>query len=189
MKVNFIGARHLTEGVLTKMGSGGAIASISSNGGLGWMRRLQATRALLETSGYAAAAAWCEANAETVREGYSFSKEAIIVWTMQQSFTLIGKGIRINCTTPGPTQTPMMADFEAATPGEILEVATQPINRRSTPVEQAYPLIFLNSSAASYINGVSLPVDGGFLAGMTMGKIDMESVVAKAMAKMAKAPA
>jgi NAD(P)-dependent dehydrogenase (short-subunit alcohol dehydrogenase family) len=181
MKVNFISTRHLTDRVLPLMSAGSAIVSISSNGGLGWMRRLEAIKQLLQTQDFAAATAWCEANVQIVREGYSFSKEAIIVWTMQQSYSLIGRGIRINCTTPGPTQTPMMAEFEAATPSSILEAAMRPINRRSTPVEQAYPLLFLNSNAASYINGVSLPVDGGFLAGMTTGRIDMAAVVAAAM--------
>ena len=65
---------------------------------------------------------------------------------------------------PGPTQTPMMAKFEEATPAAVLDAAAQPINRRSTPDEQATALVFLNSDMASYINGVALPVDGGFLA-------------------------
>jgi NAD(P)-dependent dehydrogenase (short-subunit alcohol dehydrogenase family) len=40
----------------------------------------------------------------------------------------------------------------------------QPIGRRSQAGEQAGPLIFLNSDAASYINGAIIPVDGGFSA-------------------------
>ena len=40
MKVNFAGTRHLTEKMLPLMGEGSAIASISSNGGLGWSRRV-----------------------------------------------------------------------------------------------------------------------------------------------------
>ena len=54
---------------------------------------------------------WCETNLETVSEGYTLSKEAIIVWTMLTSAQLIKRGIRINCTLPGPTQTPMMDHF------------------------------------------------------------------------------
>ena len=40
--------------------------------------------------------------------GYAFSKEVIIVWTVWRSLALAEKGIRINCTLPGPTDTPMM---------------------------------------------------------------------------------
>jgi|HubBroStandDraft_1064217.scaffolds.fasta_scaffold00032_43 NAD(P)-dependent dehydrogenase (short-subunit alcohol dehydrogenase family) len=176
MKVNFIGTRHLTERVLPLMAEGGAIVSVSSNGGLGWRGRIPVLMELLKTDSFAAAVDWCETNKDTVREGYALSKEAIILWTMVSSFQLIDRGIRINCTTPGPTQTPMMANFEAATPRAVLDAAMQPINRRSAPHEQAGPLAFLNSDWASYINGVALPVDGGFMAGMATGLIDIRAL-------------
>ena len=177
MKVNFIGTRHLTGLVLPLMGKGGAVVSVSSNGGLGWRGRMPVLMELLKTNSFAAALAWCEANKDTVREGYALSKEAIILWTMMESFQLIERGIRINCTTPGPTQTPMMAEFEAATPRSVLDAAMRPINRRSTPDEQAGPLVFLNSDFASYVNGVSFPVDGGFMAGLATGQIDLSALM------------
>jgi NAD(P)-dependent dehydrogenase (short-subunit alcohol dehydrogenase family) len=180
MKVNYIGTRYLTERVLPLMSAGSAICSISSNGGLGWSRRVPVHMELLQLEGYQAALRWAEEHLAIVGEGYAFSKEAVIVWTMQSSFRLIKQGIRINCTTPGPTQTPMMADFEAASAASVLETAMQPINRRSTPEEQARPLVFLNSDAASYINGVVLPVDGGFMGGITTGQIDVRKLMGSA---------
>ncbi|MFC4314600.1 coniferyl-alcohol dehydrogenase [Steroidobacter flavus] len=180
MKVNYAGTRRLTEQVLPLMSAGGAIVSISSNGGLGWSRRLPVLMGLLKIDNYDGIVKWCQDNAETVREGYAFSKEALIVWTMMTSTHLIKRGIRINCTMPGPTQTPMMSQFEQATAASVLEAAAQPINRRSTPEEQAGPLVFLNSDAASYINGVALPVDGGFLGGVATGQIDLSAMMAGA---------
>lgn len=177
MKVNYAGTRRLTEQVLPLMSAGGAIVSISSNGGLGWSRRLPVLMGLLKIDNYDGIVKWCQDNAETVREGYAFSKEALIVWTMMTSTHLIKRGIRINCTMPGPTQTPMMSQFERATAASVLEAAAQPINRRSTPEEQAGPLVFLNSDAASYINGVALPVDGGFLGGVATGQIDLSAMM------------
>lgn len=180
MKVNYAGTRRLTEQVLPLMSAGSAIVSISSNGGLGWSRRLPVLMQLLKIDNYDGIVKWCQDNAETVREGYAFSKEALIVWTMMTSTHLIKRGIRINCTMPGPTQTPMMSQFEQATAASVLEAAAQPINRRSTPEEQAGPLVFLNSDAASYINGVALPVDGGFLGGVATGQIDLSAMMAGA---------
>lgn len=180
MKVNYAGTRRLTERVLPLMSPGGAIVSISSNGGLGWSRRLPVLMQLMKLQAYEDIVKWCQDNAETVREGYAFSKEALIVWTMMTSTHLIQRGIRINCTMPGPTQTPMMTQFEQATAASVLEAAAQPINRRSTPEEQAGPLVFLNSDAASYINGVALPVDGGFLGGVATGQIDLSAMMAGA---------
>jgi NAD(P)-dependent dehydrogenase (short-subunit alcohol dehydrogenase family) len=179
MKVNYAGTRRLTEQVLPLMSAGSAIVSISSNGGLGWSRRLPVLMGLLKIDNYDGIVKWCQDNAETVREGYA-SKEALIVWTMMTSTHLIKRGIRINCTMPGPTQTPMMSQFEQATAASVLEAAAQPINRRSTPEEQAGPLVFLNSDAASYINGVALPVDGGFLGGVATGQIDLSALMAGA---------
>ena len=173
MKVNILGTRYLTDKVLELMGEGGAIASIASTGGLGWSRRVPVHMEFLANAGFAAALAWCEAHMDQIGEGYSFSKEAVIVWTMIQSQDLIRKGIRINCLLPGPTQTPMMVEHFEKASGPAVEWATQPINRRSTPEEQAGPLVFLNSAAASYVNGVIFPADGGFMAGLATGRIDM----------------
>ena len=180
MKVNYMGTKHLTEQLLPFMGEGSAIASISSTGGLGWSRRIPTLMELIGAGGFDEALKWCESHPEVVNEGYSFSKELIIVWTMLISSKLIKKGIRINCTLPGPTQTPMMKDFEAATADIVLKTAMQPIDRRSTPQEQANALVFLNSDLASYINGVVLPVDGGFMGGVTTGQIDLRPMMSAA---------
>jgi NAD(P)-dependent dehydrogenase (short-subunit alcohol dehydrogenase family) len=180
MKVNYLGTRHLTETVLPLMRKGGAIASISSTAGFGWSRRVPLIMELLAIQDYGAALKWCEAHLDVVNEGYTFSKELIIVWTMLISSKLIKQGIRINCTLPGPTETPMMKDFLAATAETVIDAATQPINRRSTPLEQAYPLIFLNSDIASYVNGVVLPADGGFMGGVTTGQVDLSAMMGAA---------
>ena len=180
MKVNYAGTRRVTERVVPLMSAGGAIVSISSNGGLGWSRRMPVLMELLAIENYDDQIQWCEQHLDQVKEGYAFSKEAIIAWTLVSSSRLIKQGIRINCTMPGPTQTPMMSHFEAATQASVLDVATQPIGRRSTPEEQARPLIFLNSDAASFVNGVALPVDGGFMGGIVTGQIDMAKLMANA---------
>lgn len=177
MKVNFLGTRHLTESLLPYMSEGSAIASISSTGGLGWSRRIPTTMQLLATQGFDAGLKWCEENMDTVAEGYSFSKEAVIVWTQMVSNHLIKQGIRINCTLPAPTQTPMMKEFLSATPEYVIKAAMQPINRFSTPEEQAEPLILLNSDAARFVNGVVLPVDGGFMGGLATGQVDISAMM------------
>jgi NAD(P)-dependent dehydrogenase (short-subunit alcohol dehydrogenase family) len=181
MKVNYAGTRRVTERVLPLMSSGASIASISSNGGLGWSRRMPLLMQLIAIDSYEGVVKWCEEHLDDVKEGYAFSKEAIIAWTLVTSTRLIKeKGIRINCTMPGPTQTPMMSHFEAATQASVLDAASQPTGRRSTPEEQARPLIFLNSDAASFINGVALPVDGGFIGGISTGQIDLSKMMAGA---------
>lgn len=176
-KVNFIGTRHLTDMVLPLMGEGGAIASIASTGGLGWSRRIPVHMELLQIQGFQAAAEWAEAHPEHVAEGYAFSKEAVIVWTQFMGAQLIKKGIRINCTLPSPTQTPMMATFHATSGKDIVDAAAEPLGRYTTPAEQAGPLVLLNSAAANVVNGVVLPVDGGFMGGLTTGQVDISKMM------------
>ncbi|MBJ7442033.1 MAG: coniferyl-alcohol dehydrogenase [Sphingopyxis sp.] len=173
MKVNFIGLRHLTQQVLPLMGPGGAIASIASTGGLGWSRRIPTNMEFVTTKGFDEAVAWCDANMDTVKEGYSFSKENVIVWTQYMGAHLIKQGIRINCTLPSPTQTPMMAAFEATSGKEVVAAAAEPMGRYSTPEEQAAGLVLINSDLASIVNGVVLPVDGGFMGGVATGQVDL----------------
>ena len=169
LKVNFIGTRHLTRRFLPRMGEGGAIANVASIGGLGWPQRLATTLQLVRTEDFAAGVRWIQAHEELFGDSYAFSKEALIVWTMVEAAVLAAAGVRINCTLPGTTQTPMMQIVDAALPAKTVALSLQPSNRRSTPEEQARVLLFLNSEAASYVNGAALPVDGGFMAGLATG--------------------
>jgi len=175
MKVNFIGTRHLTDQVLPLMARGGAIVSVGSLGGAGWSRRLPLLTQLVSSESYQSAVTWCEQHADEISEGYSFSKEALIVWTMRISSELIKRGIRVNCTVPGAVQTPMLTEIETVTPSAVIDALARPFGRRSSAEEQAYPLLMLNSRAATYINGAVLTVDGGHMAARLTGQVDSSS--------------
>lgn len=180
MKVNFLGTRHLTEQVVPLMGDKGAIISIASTGGLGWSRRIPVHMELLQTQGFQAGLDWCEAHPDQVAEGYAFSKEAVIVWTQFMGAQLIKKGIRINCSLPSPTQTPMMETFHATSGKDVVDAAAEPLGRYTTPAEQAGPLVLINSNLAGVVNGIVLPVDGGFMGGLATGQIDISKMMSAA---------
>ncbi len=164
MKVNYLGTRHLTDGLLPLLRDGGAIVNVASNGGMRWSEHLAELRRLIEARSFADGLRWCEAHGELVAEGYRFSKEAMIVWTLASAADLIQGGIRINATLPGAVQTPMLVEIEKITPAAAIDIVAQPIGRRSSADEQATVLLFLNSPQAGYVNGAILPVDGGFMA-------------------------
>lgn len=167
--VNFLGTRRLTQRLVDRMAVGSAIVNVSSNGGARWRNRRSDLLAFVDTASFAEGVAWFDRHKHTIPNGYAFSKEALIVWTLQQSQSLIQRGIRINATSPGAVQTPMLDDIETRVPSEVIDAVARPIGRRSTPVEQAWPLLMLASDAAAYINGVDLAVDGGWAAGMMLG--------------------
>jgi NAD(P)-dependent dehydrogenase (short-subunit alcohol dehydrogenase family) len=178
MKVNFLGTRSLTEALLPRMSDGGAIVSVASSSARGWLRRLPSLIELVESHSFDEGLGWYERHLADFPEGYAFSKEALVVWTMVQSARLIRRGIRINCTMPGPTQTPMVTRFEESNSAALIDACTTPIDRKAGPEEQALPLLFLNSEDASYVNGVALAIDGGFGSAMATGQIDTDAFVA-----------
>ena len=112
MLVNFAAPRHLTSLVVPHMTNGGAICSISSTAGSGYLLNLEKWMPLVETPDFASAKAWLEAHPEEILGAYSQSKEALIIWTMKAAIDLDAQGIRLNCISPGPTDTPMMPAFE-----------------------------------------------------------------------------
>jgi NAD(P)-dependent dehydrogenase (short-subunit alcohol dehydrogenase family) len=72
--------------------------------------------------------------------------------------------VRVNAIAPGVIETPMTAATREAP--EKLErfMARTPMARVGQPEELVGPVVFLASAMASYVTGVTLPVDGGFLA-------------------------
>jgi NAD(P)-dependent dehydrogenase (short-subunit alcohol dehydrogenase family) len=185
MTVNFVAMRHVVEGVQPLIPEGGAIAIISSNAGLQFMEHMATINELLATDGFDGARAWCEQHPAEVAEGYTFSKEAIIVYTMKRALEIVDQGVRINCISPGPTATPMMPEFEKAAGAELIRAFWGPMNRQAQPEEMGWPLAFLNSDGASFITGLNLIVDAGFVAGVTTGGIDLNALMAAGIEAMA----
>ena len=168
LKVNFLGTRLLTETVLPLMSTGGAVVSVSSDGGYAWRPKRELVLDFLTAETFEEGVAWYTEHQDQAGHSYSFGKEALDVWTMVQSAVLIQRGIRINIASPGAVQTPMLEAIEAVFPAEMIDSVTHPIGRRSSPQEQVGPILFLNSGGASYVNGVDLQVDGGFWAAQSV---------------------
>jgi NAD(P)-dependent dehydrogenase (short-subunit alcohol dehydrogenase family) len=182
MKVNVLALRQVVEGVHPLIPRGGAVVSIASTGGLQFMENMAVINDLLATDGsFAAGEAWCAAHADTVREGYGFSKQAAIVYTMNRALAVVDDGVRVNCISPGTTDTPMLPEFEKTAPPGIIRAFYGPFDRPARPEEMGWPLVFLNSDAGTFITGLNLIVDGGFLAGTTTGAIDLQAILAGAL--------
>lgn len=97
------------------------------------------------------------------RAAYGTSKAAIIGLTRQMAVELAGFGITANAVAPGATETDLVRQHHTAATREGFNAAT-PDRRYAAPSEIAEAVAFLASAAAGHVNGVVLPVDGGFLA-------------------------
>jgi NAD(P)-dependent dehydrogenase (short-subunit alcohol dehydrogenase family) len=175
MAVNFVGLRHTIETAVPHMPRGGAAVSIASSAGMGYMGMLEQVMPLIATEGHASAMDWVTKHQDEY-EAYSFSKMCTIVYTLRRGALLaMERGIRLNCTSPGPTDTPMIPDFIAHAGEKLFAAFPKPIeNRYATPEEQGWPLAFLNSDAASYVAGENVFVDGGGGSAMLLGAITLD---------------
>jgi NAD(P)-dependent dehydrogenase (short-subunit alcohol dehydrogenase family) len=160
--INFLGLRHVTEALLANMRAGSSIVSVSSLAASGYREHQQVVGGLLNTRTMPEGIDWCRRHPDVLADGgYRLSKEAIILYTMRNTAALGANGIRINCTGPGVTETPILDQLRTAYGQEYLDDIPKPLGRVADPAEQAAVLVFLNSQAASYISGQVLWVDGG----------------------------
>ena len=170
--INFLGTRRFTEALIPAMPPGSAIANVSSLAASEYRTNAGVTAGLLDTESMSDGIEWCHRNSDALADGgYRLSKEAIILYGMANVATLGAKGIRINCTAPGVTDTPILDQLRAAYGQEFLDSFQTPLGRIAGPDEQASVLVFLNSDAARYITGQVIWVDGGAVAERVFGDL------------------
>jgi NAD(P)-dependent dehydrogenase (short-subunit alcohol dehydrogenase family) len=173
--INFAGLRYLTESLIPRIPAGGGIVSIASTAGMGWKPNLARVREFLALDNrLATAGQWLQEHGKSVPDGYGFSKQCIIVYTMTRARELAQQGIRINCIAPSPTDSGFMKKLtgEGQIPAEAVALFLPSNGRYAVGSDMAGPLLLLNSALAGFISGVNLPVDFGYCAEVTMGQRD-----------------
>lgn len=91
---------------------------------------------------------------------YTATKSALLGYTMSVSYDYSLHNVRVNSLCPGPIQTRQGAD--PADPHYQWQCDQTTLGRVGEPREVAWAALFLASDEASYVNGVTLPVDGGW---------------------------
>jgi NAD(P)-dependent dehydrogenase (short-subunit alcohol dehydrogenase family) len=96
---------------------------------------------------------------------YHAAKHGVIGFTKSAALEYAARGIRINAVCPGLIQTPMSDRMVAEGQGPALKALEKsvPMGRVGRPEEIADAVLWLCSSAASYVTGQSISVDGGFI--------------------------
>jgi len=96
---------------------------------------------------------------------YVASKHGVIGLTKSAALELVRQGVRVNAICPGTTRTPMIEGYIGGDANvERMMTAASPLGRMATPEEMAEAAAWLCSDAASFVNGVALPVDAGAVA-------------------------
>jgi NAD(P)-dependent dehydrogenase (short-subunit alcohol dehydrogenase family) len=98
------------------------------------------------------------------RPAYSATKHAVVGLTKSLARDLAPAGIRVNALCPGVIRTPLTEQYFADDGFEQELAVSVPLRRYGTAGDVAQAALYLASDMASYVTGVALPVDGGFLA-------------------------
>jgi NAD(P)-dependent dehydrogenase (short-subunit alcohol dehydrogenase family) len=95
---------------------------------------------------------------------YQASKAGVVQLTRQFGINFAKRGVRVNAVAPGYIVTPMTAMVRENPEYEAFLTSLHPIGRLGQPEEIAAAAAFLASDEASFVTGVTLPVDGGYTA-------------------------
>lgn len=172
IKVNLRGPQILTRGLIPKLADGASIVNLASSAGNRWHESLAQ---ILEFE----SVEWDEIkqfaasnNMDQEGRSYFFSKEALVVWTMQNRWTWLDRGIRMNAVSPGPVETPILPDF-IATLGPRAKQSIGATERPGLPSDVAPVVAFLMSDDSGWFRGANLTPDGGLSSHMTLKDVGL----------------
>jgi len=170
MRVNLLGLRHLTEGLWARIVDGGRVVNVASIAGNNWRKRRGALAELLATPDFASGLAWWrEKGAAIGTDAYTFSKEAVVLYTMRLAGRGLARGIRVNDVGPGPIDTPILPDFVEMTGREMMQSYIAMVGRLGRPEDIAEAIVMLAKGEIGWLNGQHIIVDGGLTAGFSAG--------------------
>jgi NAD(P)-dependent dehydrogenase (short-subunit alcohol dehydrogenase family) len=162
LRVNLIGLKQLTLGLIPKLAEGASIVNLASLAGVAWPDHLPQVRRTLALQPEDDIAGFCAAEGLNRLDGRSYflSKEALIVWTLQNRWTWRSRNITMTSVSPGPVETPILKDF-VATLGARVEEDMRVMDRPGRPEDIAPVVCFLLSKAAKWLRGTNIEADGG----------------------------
>ncbi len=179
IRVNYLGVRRLTDGLVAGMPRGAAIVNTASIAGQGWPENLGKILELIGLDDWDASLQWLVDNDELASaDMYGFSKQIAQVWTMFSSKrSYADHGVRTNSVCPGPIDTPLMDDFIKHMTEQVIQwTVDQTGGRMLTADDIARSLVMMGTDASVAMNGHNLAADNGFSAWMTTGQVDFSGL-------------
>lgn len=164
LAVNLLGPRLLTELLLPRMSAGAAIVNVASVAAHRNTESPASIDDLLRVRSRTELNTWLRDHPIKGPAAYDTSKRALVDWTQLISAKLTERQIRALSVSPGPVETPILADFEESMGADAMARSHEAVGRHGHPHEIAAVAAFALSPAASWLNGIDIPVEGGLFA-------------------------
>ena len=176
IRVNALGVRTLTLGLVPKLLDGAAIVNLTSFAGHAWRDH---TALIDEFHGldFADVGRFCGRHAIGTPNSYFFSKQYLIAWTLLNRWTWRSRGIRMNCVSPGPVETPILKDF-VATLGERVEQDMAVMDRPARVADLTPIVAFLLEDGSAWLRGTNIEADGGLASHYAIGASGLRDAAA-----------
>ncbi len=171
--VNFLALRYLSEELSKRLSLGGRIVNVSSVAGRDWQSKYERLKPLLETQSYSEGLKWCEEHHDYIaRDPYTLSKRLVTAHTLRSAEAAAKAHYTVNSVSPGPIETPLYPQFEALMGEAQSEWMKAQAGRAASADDIAEVIDMLLTAECGWLNGVDVPVDGGYTAGIESGWID-----------------
>jgi NAD(P)-dependent dehydrogenase (short-subunit alcohol dehydrogenase family) len=133
---------------------------------LGTMRTCYAARTALEKRGGAIVntASMMSFFGSGTAPAYASSKGGVVQLTRSLAIALGPSGVRVNAVAPGWIETPMTAEMFADRERRASILARTPMRRLGAAGDVADAICYLAAPTSTFVTGIVLPVDGGYLA-------------------------
>jgi len=172
MAINFLGMRHLLEGIVDQVADDGSMVIVASSAGRDWRENATRVNSMLDTSSYDAGLSWLKNQSPDWQEqAYQFSKQCAAAFTYRAAGLARDRRVRVNCINPGIVDTGLTPAFRELLGEERFDTIVRQSGRAGTPQDIAELAEFLLLGPCQWLNGVEMTVDGGYYAGLVGGWI------------------
>jgi NAD(P)-dependent dehydrogenase (short-subunit alcohol dehydrogenase family) len=160
--VNLLAPRRLGAALGPRIVRGGAIVNVASVAAHRSTRTEDEVNTVLD-AGDDEALAWVRGTGLDGTAAYDFTKKALLALTLRQAKAGLADGVRALSVSPGPTETPILADFEQTMGADRMAAAASIVGRHGRPDDVAPLIAFLLTQEARWVNAIDIRVDGGLL--------------------------
>ncbi|MHB8691239.1 MAG: SDR family oxidoreductase [Solirubrobacteraceae bacterium] len=159
LDVNFLVPRRLSEALGERIDRGGAVVYVAS---VAAGRSQESVDPVLYPID-AAAHSWLRRSGLDGSATYDLTKKALVALAVRHARVWLSRGVRSVSVSPGPTETPILADFVETMGQDRIDGARAVLGRHGRPDDIAPVIAFLLGPGAGWINAVDLRLDGGLL--------------------------